>query len=66
MGRGAPELLLRQTKKELKALQKIIDTSLLSGIQPAGFSEQKNQKRYWGTITEETKAVAIVATSIIS
>lgn len=66
MGRGAPGLLLRQTKKELKALQKIIDTSLLSGIQPAGLSEQKNQKRCWGMVTRETKAVAIVATSIIS
>jgi len=65
MGRRAPELLLRQTKKELIALQKIIDTSLFKWDSTSGVQRTKKREEL-GAVARETKAVAIVATAIIS
>jgi hypothetical protein len=48
MGRGAPELLVRQTKKELKALQKIIDTSLFKWDSTSGVQRTKKSEEILG------------------
>jgi hypothetical protein len=48
MGRGAPELLLRQTKKELIALQKIIDTSLFKWDSTSGVQRTKKSAEILG------------------
>ena len=48
MDRGAPELLLRQAKPELIALQKIIDTSLFKWDSTSGVNRTKKSEEILG------------------